>query len=290
MKNYLKEKNMKTILILLCIICGLCINSIVLGVCPSADLNDDCKIDFKDFAILASQWLEDGNIISMDMTWIDIIDVGFTGKMAKFETTNTQYCLFLNNAISSGDVYVDGNYVKGSNSGNIYYYLEGPGGLYNGASNGGASRINYAENAFTVDTGFENHPVTYVSWYGATAFADYYGWQLPTEWQWQAVADYDGSYSYGCGVNIDNSRANYFDSVHPTGTTEVGAFGTYGYGVCDMSGNVWEWTNSIYTGTYRTQRGGGWGNKEAQENVTFRGYSNPFSVDIYTGFRVCDVE
>lgn len=38
--------------------------------------------------------------------------------------------------------------------------------------------------------GFEDYPATYVSWYGSTAFASYYVWRLPTEWQWRAVADY----------------------------------------------------------------------------------------------------
>jgi len=124
-----------------------------------------------------------------------------------------------------------------------YYDLAGSGETCDGATNGGATRIHYSGSSFSVDSGFENHPVTYVSWYGATAFCNYYGYRLPTEWEWQAVADYYGSYTYGCGTSINNGIANYVGSTHLNGTTVVGSIGDpsgYGYGICDMAGNVWE--------------------------------------------------
>ena len=114
------------------------------------------------------------------ITWVSIDDPGvpnhegFTGEMSKYETTNAQYCQFLNTALASGDITVDGSVVKGNSgpySGQNYYRLDGSGFTYNGATDGGASRINWTGSTFTVDSGFENHPVTYVSWYGATAFA-----------------------------------------------------------------------------------------------------------------------
>ncbi len=238
-----------------------------------------------------------------DITWIHIVDPGigggydgFAGEMSKYETTNAQYCWFLNDALDSCDITVGAdNYVYGaigSNdgadfAGQIYYYLAGPGGIGDGATSGGASRINYSQGLFTVDSGFENSPVTFVSWYGSMAFSNYYGWRLPTEWQWQAVADYDGTFNYGCGTTINNSIANYHGSTHPNGTTAVENFGTYGYGVADMAGNVWEWTSSVYSGNFRVLRGGSWGNVSDQCVVSFRGFANLLSIDIYTGFRVC---
>jgi formylglycine-generating enzyme required for sulfatase activity len=113
-----------------------------------------------------------------------------------------------------------------------------------------------------------NHPVVEVSWYGAMAFCNYYGCRLPTEWQWQAVADFDGSYIYGCGTDIDGTRANYaWDN--PAGlpdepfTTPVGYYPSFGYGLYDIAGNVWEWTrNCYYPGCdpeYRVLCGGSWG-------------------------------
>ncbi len=238
---------------------------------------------------------------SPDITWVSINDPGvsgyegFIGDMSKYETTNAQYCQYLNAALASGDIVVSGTYVNGasgSNSGEDfagqnYYRLDGPGYTSNGATNGGAARINWTGSSFTVDSGFENHPVTYVSWYGATAFAAYYGWRLPTEWEWQAVADYDGSYAYGCGTSINNSIANYLNSTHPHGTTPVGQYGTFGYGVADMAGNVWEWTNSIYSGSYRVLRGGSWVSSGYNCAVSGRGSNNPYDMSYFNGFRVC---
>jgi len=222
---------------------------------------------------------EGGNLISQG---------GFTGEMAKYEMTNTQYCEYLNAAKASGDIVV-GSYIKGASgpySGEDYYYLAGTGYTYNGATNGGAARINWTGSSFTVDSGFENHPVTYVSWYGATAFASYYGWRLPTEWEWQAVADYDGSYTYGCGTTINNGMANYYGSTHPNGTTVVDAFGTYGYGMCDLAGNVWEWTSSP-SGSDRVVCGGSWNYLDSVCAVSLRGYGSPDLTSSTLGFRVC---
>jgi hypothetical protein len=332
--------------------------------CPSADLTGDCKVDLEDFAIMASQWLEDGreevpNVVGMpqssaeaaitgagltvgmvteeyndtvpcgdvisqnpvagvlllpggavdlvvslgpevDMTWVSINDPGvpdheaFNGEMSKYETTNAQYCEYLNAAQASEDITVSGDYVVGTSgpySGEDYYYLAGTGWPNDGATNGGAARINWTGSSFTVDSGFENHPVTYVSWYGSTAFCNYYGYRLPTEWEWQAVADYNGSYTYGCGTTINNGMANYYGSTYPNDTTVVGAFGTYGYGMCDLAGNVWEWTSSCYytdcSGGYLVIRGGSWYSYAFGCEVSYRNSHSPYSAYGNDGFRVC---
>jgi hypothetical protein len=268
---------------------------------PSADFVPDNTVNFLDFAIFAQHWLE---IASTGMTWVTINDPGiggghegFNGQMSKYETTNAQYCQFLNAALASGDITVSGNSVNGANGSNSgadfvgqgYYYIGVAGWTHDGATNGGAARIRYSGGVFTVDSGFGNHPVSMVTWYGATAFCNYYGYRLPTEWEWQAVADYDGSYTYGCGTTINNSMANYAGSTHPNGTTVVGAFGTYGYGMCDMAGNVWEWTSTIYSGIYPAQCGGGWCDSGLAACLV-RGVRNvyyPDSTSGDVGFRVC---
>ena len=236
------------------------------------------------------------------MEWVYIEDPGvdghegFSGYMNRYETTNAQYCYYLNAALASGDITVDGSTVYGASGSNggadfvgeIYYDLAGPGYNNNGATNGGAARINYNGGSFTVDSGFENHPVTYVSWYGSTAFCNYYGYRLATEWEWQAVADYDGSYMYGCGATIDNNIANYEGSTHPDGTTVAGAFGTYGYGMADMAGNVYEWVSNCYDGdcSLRILRGGGWGDNPSGCAVSNDDHYTPEGTNGYVGFRV----
>ena len=70
---------------------------------------------------------------------------------------------------------------------------------------------------------------------------------------------------------INNNLANYTGSVHPDGTTAVGAFGTiHEYGVYDTAGNVWEWTSSV-DGTDRIRRGGGWTSGDAGCSIYYPG-------------------
>ncbi len=219
---------------------------------------------------------------------------GFNGLMSKYETTNAQYCAYLNTALADGDIKVRGNDVigtEGLNSGTdyvgvTYYNGDGSGYTYNGATHGGAARIYYSEGKFSVDLGYNDHPVTYVSWYGATAFAAYYECRLPTEFEWQAVADYDGSYTHGCGTGVSNAIANYLDSSHPDGTTAVGSFGMYGYDMGDMSGNAWEWTATVQE-NLRVFRGGGWNNYDHFLEVDWRHTGDPRRMYHYVGFRVC---
>lgn len=278
----------------------------VSGACPRADISGDCEVTLEDFAIMASEWLDIGEPLPVlsGMTWVSIDDPGvpsheaFVGEMAKYETTNAQYCQFLNEALASGDIYVSSNRVYGSDGSNggadfvdeiyfdTYEYT-----LY--------SQITFNGSTFSVRSrdGYDmsNHPVVMVSWYGATAFASYYGYRLPTEWEWQAVADYDGSYTYGCGTTIDFSKANYWDSVsaNPLNlssypyTSPVDHFPSYGYGMNDMAGNVWEWTDSIYSSSYRVIRGGGWRSFDQMCTVSYRINFYPYTTDYDIGFRVC---
>jgi len=294
--------------------------------CPSADLNGDCFVDFEDFAQMAIQWLTeyDCNDLAVmasewlvegfpedpcSFVWVDINDPGvdgheaFHGQMSKYETTNAQYCEFLNAALVSGDINVGADNIvygaNGSNSGADFV-----GEIYfNTYAASGYSQITYSGGVFSVRSrdGYDmsDHPVVEVSWYGATAFCNYYGYRLPTEWQWQAVADYDGSYTYGCGTTINQSKANYYLgsgiycnplalSTYPY-TSPVDHYSSYGYGINDMAGNVWEWTDSWYSSnqSYRVIRGGGWDNLDNGCTVSYRHGSYPGSAFSSIGFRVC---
>lgn len=213
---------------------------------------------------------------------------GFNGQMSRYETTNDQYCQYLNEALADGLIVVDANVVYASidaNRAEPYFdtYEENP-----------YSQITYSGDSFSVRIrdGYSmgNHPVS-VNWWGATAFCDYYGYRLPTVWEWQAVADFDGSYLYGCGVTRDPGEANW-GTANPLGltsypyTTPVDHYPVYGYGLCDMAGNVWEWTSTLSEGN-RAVCGGSWAPRGPSCMVADHYYFNPDDSDGHTGFRVC---
>jgi formylglycine-generating enzyme required for sulfatase activity len=200
-----------------------------------------------------------------EMEWVTISEAGFTGQMSKYETTNAQYCQFLNAALASGDITVSNNRVYGANGSNSGADFVGQ-VYFDTYAADSDSQITYSGGIFSVRSrdgyNMDNHPVVLVSWYGATAYCNYYGYRLPTEWEWQAVADHYGEFTYGCGATIDHSKANY-DHGNPLGlssepyTSPVNHYPSYGYGMNDMAGNVWEWTSTVYSSA-RAIRGGSW--------------------------------
>ena len=90
-----------------------------------------------------------------------------------------------------------------------------------------------------------NHPVVYVSWYAAMAYAEWRGKRLPTEAEWEKAARGDRyGRDYAWGDSLDASKANYGENIGDT--TPVGNYDMNGYGLYDMTGNVWEWCLDEY--------------------------------------------
>ena len=138
--------------------------------------------------------------------------------MDKYEVTNAQYKKFLDanpqwqkDRIAS--TYHDGDYLKHWN-GNNYPLDEG------------------------------EHPVIYVSWYAAMAYAKWIGKRLPTEAEWEKAArgGLVGK-KYPWGDYINSNKANY--NKARGGTTPVGNYPD-NYGLYDMAGNVAEWCLDEY--------------------------------------------
>jgi serine/threonine-protein kinase len=93
-----------------------------------------------------------------------------------------------------------------------------------------------------LEPALEQHPVVFVSWVDARAYATWAGRRLPSEAEWEKAARGTDGRRYPWGRSEPGpSRANY-DKAHG-GTTAVGAFpdGASPYGALDLAGNVWEW-------------------------------------------------
>jgi len=218
-------------------------------------------------------------------------------EMSVYEITNSQYAAYLNEALESGDIEVTSGDVYGKTgdwSGQRYLDI---GYSWNSSNQ---CRIQYGSGVFTVTSSYENWPVVAVTWYGSKAFALYYGFDLPTESEWEYACRGGRQYKYGTDDGtISSSKANYNSNVgHPV---DVGSYPGNPFGLYDMSGNVWEWCHDWYgtypsgsvtnptggkNGSYRVSRGGGWSYGDDSCRAAYRGGVNPVSGPSLLGFRV----
>lgn len=98
----------------------------------------------------------------------------------------------------------------------------------------------------TYPAGWGNKPVTWVSINDARAYAHWAGKRLPNEWEWQYAAQGTDGRLYPWGNTWNPEAVPPVDKGHAlTGPADVNAnpAGASAFGVMDMVGNVWQWTN-----------------------------------------------
>ncbi|MBW2704566.1 MAG: SUMF1/EgtB/PvdO family nonheme iron enzyme [Deltaproteobacteria bacterium] len=144
------------------------------------------------------------------------------------------------------------------------------------------------------NTDRDQHPINCVDWNQATAFCEWAGGRLPTEQEWEAEASNKGSRKYPWGeeeVNCD--RAAWDQGGHGCGRDSTWPVcakegGNSASGLCDMSGNVWEWVSSWEDNTQKAHvlRGGSWWNNgKVAFRASYRAAGNPSSWTVLIGLR-----
>ena len=164
-----------------------------------------------------------------------------------------------------------------------------------------------------------NHPVTHISWFDAKAYCDWSKTRLPTEAEWECAArgKLDKKmYPWGDTLTVEGRHhCNIWQGQFPDhntaedgylGTAPVDAYEPNGYGLYNVSGNVWEWCEDWFSPNYhrvtkpvnprymiptgnRVMRGGSFVCHQSYCNryrVAARSSNAPNSSTNHCGFRV----
>jgi len=153
----------------------------------------------------------------------------------------------------------------------------------------------------------DDYPVLGVNWDSATAYTNWLSaktgkkYRLPTEAEWEYAARAGTHTAYPWGDEWDSSRAN--GNRNNGRTMPVCQYPPNGFGLCDMIGNVWQWTTDCYHDTYagapgdgsawtsgdcsrRVIRGGSWCNSPAALRVSRRYGDVAAYRNVCVGFRL----
>jgi len=239
-------------------------------------------------------------------------EIAYNYQIMVTDVTVAQYVNFVNSALADGTLKVSGDQVVGSYPGDEFtgakHELEiGAGDYIFVPLNDPAARFTFNGFTFAILPGWENHPITDVSWFGARGYCEYYGYRLPSELEWEKAAR--GSTDdrpFPWGEQISRNNANFYASRDPfenmatfgSRTSPVGFYNgkTYAgyttvdsaspYGLYDMAGNVWQWVGDVTPHfSDRFMRGGSKGTYDMDLRVWVRNSAPPMYYSPSVGFR-----
>ncbi|MBN1267145.1 MAG: SUMF1/EgtB/PvdO family nonheme iron enzyme [Anaerolineales bacterium] len=257
-----------------------------------------------------------------------MVNLEYAYRIMVTDVTNAQYARYLNEALADGSASLGEVVVHEGETTRMVYGVYGyyPGDPFDGYEHeekieagdvlffpveDPAVRITAENSAFASLPEYANHPVTMVTWFGAQAYCEYYGWRLPLELEWEKAARgselVDGrGLAYPWGNTIEGENANFYSSFDLFekifgklgNTTPVGYYNgrTYDgyatldqaspYGLYDMAGNVWQWTGGDYPRQhYRYLRGGSFYSYEVDLRVWKNNSASPVYYAPDAGFR-----
>jgi len=119
------------------------------------------------------------------------------------------------------------------------------------------------------------------------------------EWEYACRGGKGNQQPFYWGKTLNGTESNC-DGNYPYGTptsgkfwarpTEVGSYAKkapHPWGLCDMSGNVWQWCENLYSKDSRVLRGGSWDYVAGHCRAAYRFRTEPASRNNDYGFRVC---
>ena len=303
------------------------VNSILTNGDNFCDMNGDNELDIIDIVQSVNAIL-----LGFNMEFITIpggdyylpgndeqYSVDYSYQIGKYEVTNQQYLSYLNNAISSGDIWignciqnigdscVNGNYDFTGETIEKSYFVLGDPRQYE-IVNYQYGIINWVDGEFQInDDLYLDHPVIFVSWFGAGHFAQFNGYRLPTYDEWIRAARAETTWKWPWGnngsnmflrINTINSQfgGDVFQHPWPDGTTPVGLYngenGTLDnastFGLYDLLGNTWEWISDpiLYNNELRKSLGGSWDGELSKSKLKWVVRFSEGHPTWSTGFRV----